>query len=172
MTQCHRLSSRCKIVQNQELKRICISNYPGDAIIKYRDEMVSSKEIYTVFQFPEDHRNYFFLSIGESTINNCARLKVTDHNTFMCMTVEGNWDDIGIIDGFIICLESDLYLADDLIRYCAPYSIGPAAFAAYHYSAIGKKRLVSAGDKNQTSSESLMKLLVIMWVLRIRIYVH
>lgn len=170
MTQCLRLSSRCKIVENQELKRICISNYPRDAIIKYRDEMVNSKEIYTVFQFPEDHRNYFFVTIGESTINNCARLKVTNQTTLMCMTIGGNWDDIGVIHGFIVCLESDLYLTDDLIRYCAPHSIGPAAFVAYHYSAIGRKRLVSAGNKKQTPSESLMKFLLLMWVFTFRAY--
>lgn len=160
-----RLRTDCKILQNQEFKRLCISKYPTDLLIKYKDEMVKPKEICAIFQFPEDYRNHFFVSFGESTTINCALLQVTHWNSFRCKNSDGVWKDIGAVDGFIICIQLGFDPTDDLIRYCSPYNLRPTQFVALHYSTIDRTGSISVGYMKNTSLILWIKFIIIISLL-------
>ncbi|XP_053960257.1 uncharacterized protein LOC128864559 [Anastrepha ludens] len=134
------LGSRCQILGSHELKRICTGKYPGDALIKYKDELVKKGGKYAIFQIDDGPGNHYLLAFGDSKLQDCARIKVHTHHAFQCKHEGDEWEDIWLANAFMRCVGVHLYLTDDLIDNCMSDRETPSKFTAFHYSPLALYR--------------------------------
>ncbi|XP_054728991.1 uncharacterized protein LOC129237991 [Anastrepha obliqua] len=128
------LPDECISIGFMKLQRICTSVTPEDLKEMYNDNLVKTNGPYSVFQFPYEDTNRYFLTFHRSPLLYCKQLEVIDFRNFKCTDALGHERDVKLKSGLIKCLDYPSEMVDELLLTCSPTDLGSSVFSALHYA--------------------------------------
>ncbi|XP_053947761.1 uncharacterized protein LOC128856484 [Anastrepha ludens] len=128
------LPDECISIGFMKLQRICTAVTPEDLKDTHNDNLVKTNGPYSVFQFPYDDTNRYFLTFHRSPLLYCKQLEVIDFRNFKCTDALGHERDVKLKSGLIKCLGHPSEMVDELLLTCSSRDLESSVFSALHYA--------------------------------------
>lgn len=131
---CEKQLNRCNLLRTSEMARICIGAYPREIYFKYQDAVMEVGVPYAIFQLIDSSTNGYVISHYFSPLVKCVKAKLITPLQYNCTTKAEETELIKIDKGFMLCLNQNMQMADDLVKLCTGKQMRPSEFVALQYS--------------------------------------